>query len=85
MAKYKYINENVLNEFLGRILKSLAGKSGKKAASLLKADPEMQKLMKKGDDLADKMRKQIQKNKKLVEFELLKLPLLDFLYRFQIL
>ena len=47
MAKYKYINENVLNEFLGRILKSLAGKSGKKAASLLKADPEMQKLMKK--------------------------------------
>jgi hypothetical protein len=64
MAKYKYINENVLNEFLGRILKSLAGKSGKKAASLLKSDPEMQKLMKKGDDLADKMRKQIQKNKK---------------------
>ena len=45
MAKYKYKNENVLNEFLGRILKSLAGKSGKKAASLLKADPEMQKLM----------------------------------------
>ena len=64
MAKYKYKNENVLNEFLGRILKSLAGKSGKKAASLLKSDPEMQKLMKKGDDLANKMRKQIQKKRK---------------------
>jgi len=64
MAKYKYENENVLNEFLGRILKSLAGKSGRKAAALLKADPEMQKLMKQGDALTDKMRKQIQKNKK---------------------
>jgi len=64
MAKYKYINENVLNEFLGRILKSLAGKSGKKAAALMNADPEMQKLMKKGDDLANKMRKQIQKKRK---------------------
>ena len=64
MAKYKYKNENVLNEFLGRILKSLAGKSGKKAAALLKADPEMQKLMKKGDDLTDEIRKLIQKNKK---------------------
>ena len=64
MAKYNYKNENVLNEFLGRILKSLAGKSGKKAAALLKADPEMQKLMKKGDDLTDEMRKLIQKNKK---------------------
>jgi len=30
----------------------------------LKADPEMQKLMKKGDDLANKMRKQIQKKRK---------------------
>jgi hypothetical protein len=64
MAKYNYKNENVLNEFIGRILKALAGKSGKKAASLLKADPEMQKLMKKGDDLTDEMRKLIQKNKK---------------------
>lgn len=64
MAKYKYKNENVLNEFLGRILKSLAGKSGKKAAALMNADPEMQKLMKKGDDLANKMRKQIQKKRK---------------------
>jgi hypothetical protein len=64
MAKYKYKNENVLNEFIGRLLKSLAGKSGKTAAALLKADPEMQKLMKKGDDLANKMKKQIQKKRK---------------------
>ena len=64
MAKYNYKNENVLNEFLGRILKSLASKSGKKAAALLKADPQMQKLIKKGDDLTDEMRKLIQKNKK---------------------
>jgi hypothetical protein len=64
MAKYKYINENVLNEFIGRILKALAGRSGKRAAALLKADPQMQKLIKKGDDLTDEMRKLIQKNKK---------------------
>ena len=64
MAKYNYKNENVLNEFIGRILKALAGRSGKRAAALLKADPEMQKLIKKGDDLTDEMRKLIQKNKK---------------------
>jgi hypothetical protein len=64
MAKYNYKNENVLNEFIGRILKALAGRSGKRAAALLKADPQMQKLIKKGDDLTDEMRKLIQKNKK---------------------
>ena len=64
MAKYSYKNENVLNEFIGRILKALAGRSGKRAAALLKADPQMQKLIKKGDDLTDEMRKLIQKNKK---------------------
>ena len=49
MVTYKYKNETVLKEFIGKFLKSLAKRKGKQVAKVLAADPEMKKMLKKSD------------------------------------
>ena len=64
MVKYKYKNETVLKEFVGRFLKALAKRKGKQVAKVLAADPKVRAIVKKGDALADDLIKHIEKNKK---------------------
>jgi|TARA_R110002051_G_scaffold162855_1_gene234403 hypothetical protein len=64
MAKYTYRNETVLKEFVGRFLKALAKRKGKQVAKVLAADPKVRSLVKKGDDLANDLKKHIEKNRK---------------------
>ena len=64
MAKYKYKNENVLKEFVGRFLKALAKRKGKQVAKVLAADPKVRSIIKKGDDLANDLIKHIKQQRK---------------------
>ena len=63
MSKY-VIKEERINEFIGAIFKSFAKKKGKSIAKTFKKDPEMQKLFKRGDELAKDMKILINKKRK---------------------
>ena len=51
MVKYKYKNETILKEFIGKFLRALASRKGKQVAKVLAKDPEMKKMLKKSNDL----------------------------------
>jgi hypothetical protein len=55
IGKYTYKNESVLKEFIGSLIKALAGRKAKQIRKQLAKDPEMQKLMTK----VEKNQKQI--------------------------
>ena len=64
MVKYKYKNEQVLNEFIGKLLGALASRKGQKVAAKLAKDPEMKKIMKDAENAGERLRKAIDKQKK---------------------
>ena len=45
IGKYTYKNESVLKEFIGSLMKALAGKKAKQIRKQLAKDPEMQQLI----------------------------------------
>ena len=47
IGKYTYKNETVLKEFIGSLIKALAGRKAKQIRKQLAKDPEMQQLMSK--------------------------------------
>ena len=55
IGKYTYKNESVLKEFIGSLIKALAGRKAKQIRKQLAKDPEMQRLMSK----IEKSQKQI--------------------------
>jgi|TARA_B100001964_G_scaffold219419_1_gene261482 hypothetical protein len=64
MVKYKYKNETVLKEFVGKFLRALASRKGKQIAKLLSADPAMKKMLKKSADLESDLEKHVEKRRK---------------------
>ena len=46
MVKYKYKNETVLKEFIGKFLSALAKRKGGQVAKVLAKDPVMKKMLK---------------------------------------
>ena len=46
MVKYKYKNETVLKEFVGKFLSALAKRKGKSVAKILAKDPTIKKMLK---------------------------------------
>ena len=51
MVKYKYKNETVLKEFVGKFLSALAKRKGKLVAKILAKDPTIKKMLKKSNDI----------------------------------
>ena len=51
MVKYKYKNETVLKEFVGKFLSALAKRKGKSVAKILAKDPTIKKMLKKSNDI----------------------------------
>ena len=47
IGKYTYKNESVLKEFIGSLIKALAGRKAKQIRKQLSKDPEMQRLISK--------------------------------------
>ena len=45
IGKYTYKNESVLKEFIGSLMKALAGRKAKQIRKQLAKDPEMQQLI----------------------------------------
>ena len=45
IGRYTYKNESVLKEFIGSLMKALAGKKAKQIRKQLAKDPEMQQLI----------------------------------------
>jgi|TARA_B100000959_G_scaffold16708_1_gene16275 hypothetical protein len=64
MVKYKYKNETVLKEFVGRFIRALAKRKGKQVARVLSADPEIKKMVKKSTDLEKDMKAYLKKKRK---------------------
>jgi|TARA_B100001964_G_C13875679_1_gene440699 hypothetical protein len=64
MVKYKYKNETVLKEFVGRFLKALAKRKGKQVAKVLAKDPAMKKMLKKSNDLEKDLEDYFKKKRK---------------------
>ena len=51
MVKYKYKNETVLKEFVGKFLSALAKRKGKSVAKILAKDPAIKRMLKKSNDI----------------------------------
>ena len=64
MVKYKYKNETVLKEFIGKFLSALAKKKGKQVAKMLEKDPVMKKMLKKSNDLEKDLEDYFKKKRK---------------------
>ena len=47
IGKYTYKNESVLKEFIGSLIRALAGRKAKQIRKQLSKDPEMQRLISK--------------------------------------
>ena len=64
MVKYKYKNETILKEFIGKFLRALASRKGKQVAKVLAKDPEMKKMLKKSNDLEKDLEDYFKKKRK---------------------
>ena len=64
MVKYKYKNETVLKEFVGKFLSALAKRKGKQVAKVLAKDPAMKKMLKKSNDLEKDLEDYFKKKRK---------------------
>ena len=64
IGRYPYKNNTVLREFLGRLARALVKRSGKKAITQLKKDPERKRLVTKMDKDAEKVMARAQKQRK---------------------
>ena len=49
IGKYTYKNESVLKEFISSLFKALGSRKGKQIQKQLRKDPEMRKVMDRGD------------------------------------
>ena len=49
IGRYKYKNEQVLHEFLGKLIQSLAKRKSSKVYKKLMKDPEMRRIMQRTD------------------------------------
>jgi|TARA_Y100000310_G_C20405991_1_gene679689 hypothetical protein len=63
-VKYIVREEKMLNEFIFNIFKVIARKKGKKLAQKLRNDPEMVKILKQADNVADDIYNHIEKKRK---------------------
>jgi len=64
MVKYKYKNETVLKEFIGKFLSALAKRKGGQVAKVLAKDPVMKKMLKKSNDLEKDLEDYFKKKRK---------------------
>ena len=60
IGKYTYKNEEVLNEFLGKVIKALAKRKASKVVKQLKRDPNLKKKL----DAAEKSLRQLDVDRK---------------------
>ena len=64
IGKYTYKNETVLKEFIGSLIKALAGRKAKQIRKQLAKDPEMQQLMSKIEKHEKRMMIKIEKERR---------------------
>ena len=64
IGKYTYKNESVLKEFIGSLIKALAGRKAKQIRKQLAKDPEMQQLMSKIEKHEKRMMIKIEKERR---------------------
>lgn len=64
MVKYKYKNETVLKEFVGKFLSALAKRKGKSVAKILAKDPTIKKMLKKSNDIEKDLYQHMEKRRK---------------------
>jgi|TARA_Y100000310_G_C20492802_1_gene720079 hypothetical protein len=64
IGRYTYKNEMVLREFIGSLVKALAGKKANKIKKELAKDPEMRKLMDKIEKNQEQIRAKATKARK---------------------
>ena len=64
MVKYKYKNETVLKEFVGKFLSALAKRKGKLVAKILAKDPAIKRMLKKSNDIEKDLYQHMEKRRK---------------------